>query len=248
MRALIVDDEPLARSRLARMLGVFEDVRVVGEASDGEEALVRIAEDQPDVVFLAIRMPDVDGLTVAMSSPQVPAIVFTTAYEEHALQAFDAAAVDYLLKPIKPARLEQALSRARKLLGSGGQQDLASLMKRLLVEQRRSDEGYRICAHEGGALHLFDAREITRFYASAKYTVFCHEQREHLVEESLSELARRLAPYRFFRVHRSELVNLESVRTIRSDDAGTTLVLSDGQTARVSRRLVSDLKRALAVR
>lgn len=243
MRALIVDDEPLARSRLARMLGAIDGVEVVGEARDGEEALVRLKEVDADVVFLDIRMPGIDGLTLATSA-DLPAVIFTTAYDEYAVEAFDAAAIDYLLKPIQQKRLERAVDRVRQR--GRGEGSVVESLRRVLHADR--DVGVRrICAQEGGAIHLFDAKEICRFHASAKYTVFVHQDREYLVEESLNELERRLEPHGFFRTHRSELVALAQVRTLHCDDGGTSVVLSDGQTAKVSRRIVAELKRALAI-
>ncbi len=323
LRALIVDDEPLARSRLARLLEALDGVRVVGEAADGDEALVRIREDQPDLVFLDIRMPGIDGIAVARATQEPtsiststarpgrapeartltarstrgegprasdtpdlgiprPAIVFTTAYDEHAIEAFDVAAVDYLLKPIQRAKLERALERVRARVEPAqpreptsahlaqrardraeegererardhdqpGAHPNASIPNVADVVQevlRASARSARVTATEGGSIHLFDAREITRFHASAKYTVFWHQDREYLVEESLSELERRLTPFGFFRAHRGELVSLRHVRTLRQQPEGHTIVLTDGQQARVSRRLITDLKKALSL-
>ena len=245
MRVLIVDDEPLARSRLLRMLEAIDDVQVIGEAADGEEALTKIRRDSPDAVFLDIRMPGLDGLTLATTVDDLPPIIFTTAYDEYAVEAFDAAAVDYLLKPIARARLERAVERVRAR-DSKTNDDMVSTLRKVLREDASKDR--RVCAHEGGSIHLFDAREITRFHASAKYTAFVHDGREFLVEESLNDLEKRLSAHGFFRAHRAELIALEHVRTIKHDDAGTTLLLSDGQIAKVSRRIVAELKRALAVR
>lgn len=244
MRALVVDDEPLARSRLTRMLEAI-DVRVVGEAADGDEALAQLRQLTVDVLFLDIRMPGLDGLTLASTAPDLPPVVFTTAYDEYAVEAFDAAAVDYLLKPIQRVRLERAVARVRSR--SSRDDDIAATLRKVLQADRDA-ETWRISAQEGGSIQLFDAREITRFHASAKYTAFQHGGREYLMEESLSDLEQRLAPHGFFRAHRGELVALCHVRTLKSDDGGTTLVMSDGQTARVSRRIVSELKRALAIR
>jgi DNA-binding LytR/AlgR family response regulator len=243
MRALIVDDEPLARMRLIRLLEGLGGVEIVGEAADGLDALERIATDEPDVVFLDISMPGLDGLSLALGRDDLPPIVFTTAHGEHAAQAFDSAAVDYLLKPIERARLERALERVKTRRGS---HDVASSGRRTLRDESDA-RAARVCVHERGDLHLFDARTIPRFFASAKYTVFLHEGAEHFLEESLGELERRLVRFGFFRTHRGELVNLHHVRTLRSDESSTSVVLSDGQQARVSRRLIAELKRALGV-
>ncbi|MCA9623195.1 MAG: response regulator transcription factor [Myxococcales bacterium] len=253
MRALIVDDEPLARSRLARMLGAIDGVEVVGEASDGEEALAQIGRHAPDVVFLDIHMPGLDGISVATSSDDLPPIVFTTAYDEHALAAFDAAAVDYLLKPIGRVRLEKAVQKVRRLTDRSEAQVAVGELRALLSQRPPSSDVAsgrtpRICATVGGTTHLFDATAITRFFASAKYVAFSQAGEEYLVEDSLSDLETRLADHGFFRTHRGELVNLAAIRSLKSDDGGTVVSLSDGQEARVSRRLVADLKRALGIR
>jgi len=241
MRALVVDDEPLARARLVRLLQAAGGVEIVGEAGDGEEALDKIRGLSPDVVFLDIRMPGLDGLAVASADEPLPAIVFTTAYQDHAVEAFELDAVDYLLKPVQRERLAQSLERVRGRAGQPMEHVLRSAVERGL-------RPCRICVQEGGALHLFDARSITRFYAADKYTAFLFEGREHLTEESLSSLEGKLARHAFFRAHRSELVNLDQVRTVTTDDEGGAVVLSDGQRARVSRRLVATLKRVLLAR
>ena len=247
MRALIVDDEPLARSRLRRMLAAIGGVQVIAEAADGHEALVRIREDQPDVVFLDIRMPGMYGISVATEIDDRPLTVFTTAYDEHAIEAFDAAAVDYLLKPIQRERLETAVKRlAARLQESAPPTPLAETLRRVLRDDPDA-HACRIQATEGHDIHLFDARELTRLFASAKYVVVRRGEREFLIEESLSDLEVRLAPYGFFRTHRAELVNLRSVQTLTQHDGVTQLVLRDGQVANVSRRLLPELKRALGL-
>lgn len=243
LRALIVDDEPLARRRLARLLGDFDDVSVIGEAADADEALVAIRAHRPDVVFLDIRMPGASGLELAASFDDLPPVVFTTAYDEFAVEAFDAAAVDYLLKPIQRKRLARSLSRLRER--SDGAAPIADEVRQAVRHALQG--GARICAQEGNATHLFEADHIARFYAADKYTVFRHEGREFLVESSLNDLERRLTGHGFFRIHRAELVNLRQVRTLQSDAHGASVVLTDGQTARVSRRLLADLKRALDI-
>jgi DNA-binding LytR/AlgR family response regulator len=245
MKALIVDDEPLARARLVRMLRAIEGVDVVGEASDGIEALNQIREIGPDVVFLDIRMPELDGLSVAASSEPLPPIILTTAYQEYAVQAFDVGVVDYLLKPIERERLVKAIERLRARAASHPAQQVEQALRRVLSQ---GEAARRICAQQAGQLHVFDARQITRFFATDKYTTFLYEDREYLLEESLAQLEGRLTAHGFQRVHRSELVNLAQVRTLTDDANGAIVTLSDGQQARVSRRLYSALKRSLGSR
>jgi DNA-binding LytR/AlgR family response regulator len=236
VKVLLVDDEPLARRRLVRLLRDVPGAEVVGEAADGEEALRQIHALAPDVVFLDIRMPRLDGLAVAAAAGDVPAIVFVTAHAEHAIAAFEAAAVDYLLKPVEPERLARTLERVRV---RGKSQ--AEILPRLLSPPR-------VVAVESGETHLFDAREIPRFWSLDKYTSFRHGGREHLTVESLTQLEARLAEHGFFRVHRGELIALDRVRTLADGEDGLHAVLDDGDRARVSRRLAAELRRRLGLR
>lgn len=241
MKVLIVDDEPVARRRLSRMLARIDGVELAGEAGDGNEARDQIAALAPDVVLLDIHMPGLDGLSLARTTPNLPPIIFTTAYDQHAVDAFEVSAVDYLMKPIKQARLEKALAKVGR-----GDVDPASIMGLLerLVEPD-SKAASRIVAREGDALRMFDARDIPRFHAADKYAVFIAEGRELLLEESLSSLEARLKPFDFLRVHRGELICLNHVVALRGDGSGGVVELRDGQVARVSRRHLPVLRRAL---
>ncbi len=240
MRVLIVDDEPLARRRLARMLQRLPGVEVAGEAADGIEALECIRTLRPDCVLLDVRMPGLDGIALATSGGDLPPIVFTTAFDEYAVRAFETGAVDYLLKPVEAPRLEAALARVR-------QRALANPahLERLLNDVLRRDEPVRITARAGNVVRVFEAREIARFRASDRYTIFKHEEHEYVLDDSLAMLEARLP--RFVRVHRSELLNLDQVRALRFEDDGAVAVLADGQVAPVSRRALPDLKRRLGM-
>jgi len=235
MKVLVVDDEPLARRRLIRMLDKL-GVAVVGEAGDGVQALAQIRLHRPECVFLDIRMPGLDGMEVARRLGDCN-VVFTTAYSEHAVEAFDGLAVDYLLKPIKKERLERAVERVRAKVGG----DLATLLESLLPSIPR------VSARHRDATHVFDAREISRFYAENKYTVFESAGRTWLTEESLSTLEDRLTAHGFLRVHRSELICVDRVKSIRPEGDGLIAELDDGQRARVSRRSVTTLKERLGL-
>lgn len=243
MRAVIVDDERLARSRLRRLLASHRDVEVVAEAADGEEALARVAEAAPDVVFLDVRMPELDGLEVARRLPAQARVVFTTAYDEYAVEAFAAAAVDYLLKPIEPARLAAALDRVRQLKSGDQRADLERLLERLTGPGAAP----RITARRGDTIRVFDPREIRRFHAADRYTVFRHGGGEFLLDDSIVALEKRLAPLGFVRVHRAELINLAHVRALRREDDRTQVELDDGQRAVVSRRHLKRLKERLGI-
>lgn len=245
MRVLVVDDETLARNRLTRMLGRIEGVEVAGEAADGVEALRKIKELCPDVVFLDIRMPGLDGLTLASTVPDLPPIVFTTAYDEYAVRAFDASAADYLMKPIEADRLEQAVERVRSRSGGAGSARLRTLLDELA--RRDGPDLVRITARSRDAIRVFDPAAITRFRSEDKVTVFRHGGEEFLLDESLQSLEERLARFGFFRAHRGELVNLHHVLAVRTEDDATRVELADGQTAAVSRRSVAELKRRLGM-
>lgn len=243
MRVLVVDDEAAARRRLVRMLERMEDVEVVGEAGDGEEALARIAELRPDAVLLDIRMPGLDGLEVAARLSEPVAVIFTTAYDQYALRAFDASAADYLLKPVEADRLLRALDKVRGREARRTPAELEGLLRRALARE----EPPRVTARAGGRIEIFDARRIARLRSRDGYTSFTHEGREYLLDETLDALESRLAAWDFLRVSRGELVNLGRVKAIRRDDEGAVVELVDGQQAPVSRRSLPELKRRLGI-
>ncbi len=244
LSVVIVDDEAIARRRLRRMLERMPGVAVCGEAADGEAALARIEELTPEVVLLDIRMPELDGLEVAERLPAQTHVVFTTAYEEYAVRAFEAAAVDYLLKPIEHDRLEQALERVRRLDAPPERQEL----KRILREVNGREAPPRVAARRGDTIQLFDPRRIARFHSEDGYTVFRHDGRNYLLDESIVSLAARLKPWGFVRIHRAEMVNLHHIKALRRVDDATVVELADGQRATVSRRHLRGLKKALGVR
>jgi DNA-binding LytR/AlgR family response regulator len=243
VKVLLVDDEALARARLLRMLAGIEGIEPVGEAETGREALDKIAELAPDCVLLDVRMPGLDGLEVARNT-DVP-VIFTTAHDGYAVEAFELAAVDYLLKPVRRERLLRALEKVRRG-ASAGRDRLDALFQRLLTNSPAAPA--RISARRGDAVHLFDPAEIVRFKAAGGYTCFQRDGHEFLLDESLSQLEERLSPLGFLRVHRSELVRLDAVRALHGEAGNTMVELSDGQRAPVSRRLVADLRRRLGIR
>ena len=156
MKALVVDDEPFARRRLRRLLKAMGGVEVVGEAADGHEALRKIRDHSPEVVFLDIRMPGLDGLSLAARHQNLPPIIFTTAYHEYAVQAFDSEAVDYLLKPIEPERLQKAVDRVR----ARRSEDIAGRLEEVVRQFASGVAPPRIAARTGSTAYVFDPREI----------------------------------------------------------------------------------------
>jgi DNA-binding LytR/AlgR family response regulator len=225
------------------MLERLEDVEVCGEAADGEAALERLAQDPADVVLLDVQMPEMTGLEVAEQLPPTIHVVFTTAYAEYAVQAFEAAAVDYLLKPISPQRLGEALDRVRRLEAPTAARELT----RLLKDAADREEPPRIAARLGDTTRLFDPRQISRFTSRNDYTVFHLNGRSYSLDDSMKALAERLETWGFLRIHRGELVNLHRVKSLRRVDDTTVVDLDDGQHATASRRRVKALKRALGI-
>lgn len=231
MRALVVDDEPIARRRLVRMLGRIPGIEVAGEAADGEEALAKIEVLSPDVVLLDIRMPGLDGMALARRGAALPPIVFVTAHAEFAAEAFAAEAVDYLLKPVEQERLAEALRRVTRRGGTD-----AAKLQALLERWSSGTDEPRVTARARGSAYFFDARRIARIHADQKYTGFTLDGKTYLLDEALESLERRLAPWGFVRVHRSELVNLHFARALHRAVRGIVLELAGGERVPVSRR------------
>ncbi|MCW4456506.1 LytTR family DNA-binding domain-containing protein [Flavobacterium sp. MXW15] len=236
---VIADDEPLARERLRSLLAEHAGIEVVAEAANGAEALHACAELQPDVVLLDIAMPGVDGLEAARHlagfEPR-PAVVFCTAYDAHALSAFEAAAIDYLMKPVRPERLAAALERARTFVaGRGNAQAAMPARARTLL-----------CARLRGSLRLIPVEDIHYLQAEEKYVVVHHARGEDLIEESLKSLEEEF-PSRFIRIHRNCLVARQQLVELRRNGGGQVqAVLRDGkQPLEVSRRCVANLKQEL---
>ena len=239
MNVLIVDDEPLARDWLTRLLARMSDVQVCAEASSGDEALAKAEAFAPDVVLLDIHIPGRDGLEVAKALGEsgaaiAPAIVFTTAHGRYAVEAFELDACDYLVKPIRYEQLAKSIERARR--------------RRILQDLARTGaEKETLVVSERGVMRFIAARRVTRFRAADKYTLFRVDGHEHLVRDSLESLEERLAPLGFIRVHRAELVRRDACVALFSEPGGASLELSDGQHVAVSRRYLAIVKRALGV-
>jgi two-component system, LytTR family, response regulator len=238
LRALIVDDETPSRERLRRMLAEWKDVEVAGEAADGEEAMARIAELQPAVVFLDIQMPGATGLEVAASLPDPrPHIVFCTAFDQYAVDAFELHAIDYLLKPVSRARLEKALDRVRQNAPSGTGLD------RMAGQAAPT----RFLARKGTTYRVVPAREVLAFVSEDGLTKLLAPGQHFWMNPTLNELEARLDPRRFFRVSRAAIVNLDAVKEVEPDAGGHgDVLLRDGTRLEVSRRRFKDLTERLS--
>ena len=218
MKILIVDDEPLARSRLQDLLNDIGGHEIVGEAGNGREALTQVQRLHPDLVLLDIRMPELNGLEVAMHLSRfesAPAVIFTTAYGDYALNAFEANAVDYLLKPIRRTRLEQALAKVHRPQAA----QLQTIRQEIGDPQGRQ----HICAHHRGGLKLIPINEIIYFQADSKYVSVIHQGGEVLIDEPLKELEEEFAD-RFTRIHRSTLVANAYIESLIKDSEGQCLL------------------------
>jgi len=243
MNILITDDEPLARARMRRLLEDEPDYCVVAEASTGREALSKCAESNPDVILLDIRMPDMDGLETALHLSNLdnpPAIIFTTAFSEHALAAFEREAVDYLLKPIRKDRLEKALKKAKKI----NRAQLQALGNSTSGE----NEPYRshISAQSGGNIQLIPVDEIYYFQAEQKYVTVRHLHGEVLIDESLKSLEQEFEQ-RMIRIHRNALIASKYMEALSKNANGQWQIgfRGIGDKLEVSRRHVSQLRKIM---
>jgi two-component system LytT family response regulator len=223
IRALIVDDEPLARSNVSALLRSHAEVEIVGQCQDGAEALDEIRRLQPDIVFLDVEMPECDGFDVLemLGTSMPPAVVFLTAYEKYALQAFDAGALDYLLKPVDSNRFDRALERAKERIASN----------------RAAPRVANILAIKGlGGITFVKIDQIDWIEASDYYCRLHISGKTHLLRRSMSELEKDLQPFSFCRIHRSTIVNLERVRGLELNENGEhDALLDDGTRLRLSR-------------
>lgn len=216
IRTLVVDDEPLVRERLRTLLAPHPDVQVVGECADGPSALEAFRKAAPHVVFLDIQMPGLTGLEVAetwRSEGALPVIVFVTAYDQFAVEAFRLHALDYLTKPIDPQRFSESLDRIRDLLNRPDRQELDGRIQAMLdMHERRQAVRPHIIVREHDRYLLVPTTEIHALEATGNYVSLRCERANHIVRSTLAALEARLDPQRFLRVHRSWIVNLEQVR------------------------------------
>lgn len=257
IRVLIVDDEPLARRGIRQLLDREPDVTVVGEAGNGREALRALRALEPGLVFLDVQMPEVDGFAVlrAHGAERMPPVIFVTAYDEFAVRAFDAHAIDYLVKPLREARFAEALARVRERLRSAEAVDLSRRLSALLAASDRAPVTAdlvtrRIVVPVASGELVLDVDEIDWIEADDYYAAVHTRGRRHLIRESLSSFESRLDATRFVRAHRSAIVNIERVREFRTEHRGELeVVLRDGTRVPVSRRRrerVSELLRKYA--
>jgi two-component system, LytTR family, response regulator len=225
MRSLIVDDEPLARHELRRLLAEFPWIEIVGEAGDATEAAARSDALAPELLFLDIQMPGDSGFDLLARLDHAPRVIFTTAYDHHAVQAFDVNALDYLLKPIEPERLAAALAKARSTLpGRGADARANSSLEQLFVR-------------DGARCWFVPLREVALFTAEGNYVRLLWSKARPLLGRPLHSLEQRLDPKRFFRANRRQIVNLDFIESVELGVGGQLHVqLRDGPEVDISRR------------
>jgi two-component system LytT family response regulator len=249
IRTLICDDEPLARERLRALLARHHDVEIVSECANGADAIQAITELRPDLVLLDVEMPRADGFAVleALDPQSLPAVVFVSAHDQYAVRAFEAHALDYILKPFDEARVDRALRRVRGQLatapGTTRQNDprLLSLLEELR-DRRRSD---RLVVKTGGRVVFLRTEDIDWVEASGNYVRLHVGGEAHLLRESMKNMERRLDPSTFVRIHRSAIVNVDRIRELEPWFHGEYIVILRDGTRLTSSRIFSDRLNAL---
>jgi two-component system LytT family response regulator len=218
LKAYLLDDEQLAVDRLTRMLNGL--VEVVGAAIDPVEAIAEIDLLKPDLLFLDIQMPELDGFGVLRRLEHQPLVIFTTAYDKYALQAFETNGVAYLLKPVEALKLKQAIDKVEKVRGG---ENLQRLLQQV-ASKLPSSYPERISSKTGDKTELIDLSRVSHFYAEDKLTFAATESKSYIIDQTIAELEARLDPARFFRIHRSTLVNLEYVTELYNYLGGKLLL------------------------
>jgi two-component system LytT family response regulator len=240
IRALIVDDEDLARQVIREMLAPHPDVEVVAECANGFEAVRMASELKPDLIFLDIQMPKLDGFEVLELIGTDPAVVFVTAFDEHALRAFDVHAVDYLMKPFRVERFQAALDRAKQRIGG-----TAPFRPEELIASTRTEGQFaeRIVVRDGSRVHIIPVPKLDYAEAQDDYVALASQSKKYLKQQTISSLEAALDPKNFVRIHRSYLVNLERVSRLEPYGKDThVVILNDGARLPVSRSGYARLK------
>ena len=251
LRTLIVDDEPVARRRLRRLLHHVPDAEVIAECGEGSAAIEAIDGHDLDLVFLDVQMPDISGFDVVSAlGPRMPPVIFVTAFDHYARQAFDVHAVDYLLKPVTEARFQDAIARVR---AHAAREDARALHQRLdaMLQAMRSSGRYvaHIPVRQGGRIALVQVSEIDRIQAADNYVTLHAGGREYLLRETMAKLHESLDPQRFVRIHRSTIVALDRVRELEPSFRGDLIVvLRDGTRVTLGRAYRAAVEKALGRR
>jgi two-component system, LytTR family, response regulator len=249
IRTLIADDEPLARERLRTLLARHDDVQIIGECANGPDTIDAITELHPDLVLLDVEMPRVDGFAVleALDPEALPAVVFVSAHDQYAVRAFEAHALDYILKPFDEARVDRALHRVRGQLtrAPGDTRHIDPRLVSLLEELRDRRRSDRLVVKTGGRVVFLRTEDIDWIEASGNYVRLHVGGEAHLLRESMKNMERRLDPSTFVRIHRSAIVNVDRIRELEPWFHGEYIVILRDGTRLTSSRVFSDRLNAL---
>ncbi len=254
IRALIVDDEQLARQRVRLLLGEEPDVEVIGESEDGFEAVDQIQATKPDLVFLDVQMPDMDGFEVLRRIPQasLPVVIFTTAYDQHALRAFEVSALDYLLKPFKPTRFKEAVQRARDLIANKqagvAARGLLTLLGQSPAPRLARGQLNRLAVKTPGKVTFVELDQIQAIEAAGKYAVVHVNKVNHVLRESMTSLESHLPSQRFLRISRSVIVNIDQIQELQPMFKGENLVVLKNGKSYPTTRPIREIQQKLEFR
>jgi two-component system, LytTR family, response regulator len=253
MRAYLVDDEPLALERLSRMLLATDRVDIAGSSSDPVRAVEEIRNDCPDLLFLDVHMPGLSGFELLAELPEQPLVIFTTAYDRYALEAFRVNSIDYLLKPIEPEHLDRALGKAERFVRQEERpSEMRELLKQISASLNLSGSRWleRIASRSGDKVEPIDLRRVTHFFSKDKLTFAATPERNHVVDLTISELEHKLDPRRFVPIHRGIILNLDHLLELRAVFGGRMVArLKDGKKTelQVARDRVTPLKKRLGL-
>jgi two-component system, LytTR family, response regulator len=256
MRALIVDDEPLARQRIRLLARDEPDLQILGECADAADALAAIQRAPPDLLFLDVQMPEMDGFELLRKLPpeRLPVVIFTTAYDKHAVRAFEIHALDYLLKPFQPERFKAAVNRARQHLANRQASSAAHGLLDLLATRQNSSPPStqyltRLTAKTDDKVVVVKTSDIDSIESAGNYVAVNAGKQTHILRETLNSLEKQLDPEKFLRVSRSAIVNLDRVNELQPMFKGEhIIVLHNGKRLAMTRGLLRDLEQALKFR
>ncbi len=251
IRALIVDDEQLARQRVRFLLGEEPGVEVIGESEDGFEAVDQIQATKPDLIFLDVQMPDMDGFEVLRRVPlaPLPVVIFTTAYDQHALRAFEVNALDYLLKPFKPTRFKEAVQRVRDLIANKHAGVAARRLLALLGQTPApAVQLTRLAVKTPGKVTFVELDQIQAIEAAGKYAVVHVGKVNHILRETMSSLESHLPPQRFLRISRSVIVNVDQIQELQPTFKGENLVVLKNGKSYPTTRPIREIQQKLEFR
>ena len=259
LRIIIIDDESLARNRIKKLLSHENDIEIVGECKNGLEAVKCIKEKHPDIIFLDVQMPELDGFQVLqeIKSDNIPVIIFVTAYDRYALKAFEVHAVDYLLKPFDDDRFYEALQHAKNSLQSKKDNSLQKKLQLLISDLSKDSQGddstnkktiERIVIKSSGKINFIKIKDIIRIKAAGKYLSILTSEGEHLLRKTMNEIEEELDNQQFMRIHRSTIINIDYIKEMQTYYRGEyVVILSTGEKFPTSSAYKNNIENLLEV-